>query len=39
MQSYGLKTYNHEDYETAHEIIDQIKKSDWEEIQQQKNSK
>ena len=29
MHSYGLKPYNPEDYDQAHQIIDAMKESDW----------
>ena len=39
MNSYGLKPYNIDDYDKAHEIINEMKKADWSESQKQKNNK
>ena len=32
MHSYGLKEYNQEDFDTAHEIIDTMKQHQWSQM-------
>ena len=32
MHSYGLKEYNPEDFDTAHQIIDQMKQHQWDDM-------
>ena len=39
MNSYGLKPTNTDNYDQAHEIINEMKKADWKESQEQKNNK